>query len=297
MLQLSPARRFFGEGHRVQRPRPARARRRLPRPRPVPRARPVGGRARRAAQAGEAAAPQTIAERKAAELGRRPSADTTRRRSGKDALMASFIRSSATTSTRATRSFDFVGRRRIWYLDRGARCVIVISLVGAVRSAAGFHFGIEFTGGSSSRSSRASQTRRPEPRDGRRRRRSSPDVDPPRHAASARHGIRVQTDAARPTAQTQRGRTTPSRRPTTSPSRRSPSSFIGATWGADITRQAIRGLVDLPRARRGRHGALLPHLEDVGRRDDRAAARPRHHGRRLRHRRLRGHARRPSSAS
>ena len=54
------------------------------------------------------------------------------------------------------------------------------------------------------------------------------------------------------------------------PEPRSPSSFIGPTWGADVTRQALRGLVVFIAVRRRPHGALLPHLEDVARGDHRA---------------------------
>ena len=60
------------------------------------------------------------------------------------------------------------------------------------------------------------------------------------------------------------------------------STFIGPTWGADVTKQALLGLGDLRRTRRRADGAVLPDLEDVALGDRRHAGDHVHHRRRLR---------------
>ena len=67
------------------------------------------------------------------------------------------------------------------------------------------------------------------------------------------------------------GRAARSPRPTTSRVARSRPPSSAPSWGADVTRQALRGLVVFLLLAGIDHGALLPHLEDVARGDPRPA--------------------------
>ena len=122
------------------------------------------------------------------------------------------------------------------------------------------------------------------PGPGRRPPRPSPSVVPeavPKVTTVGSNSIRVQTDQLTSDREP-RGRARPRRRPTTCRPAEVTSSFIGPSLGRGRHRPGPAGPGDLPGARRRRDGPVLPHLEDVGRRDDRPAPRPRHHGRRLR---------------
>ncbi|MEH0110882.1 protein translocase subunit SecF [Tersicoccus sp. MR15.9] len=133
------------------------------------------------------------------------------------------------------RSFDFVGKRRIWFL------IAIIAIVGSIlvpTLSGGFNLGIEFRGGSEFTVSGTSHT----------------DIDRGEKAVSSVAGdknatvtniapgtMRVQTerlsddqtlqvrDALRSAYDVSAGQVT--------------STFVGPTWGADVTRQALQGLV------------------------------------------------------
>ncbi|OMH24388.1 protein-export membrane protein SecF [Tersicoccus phoenicis] len=133
------------------------------------------------------------------------------------------------------RSFDFVGRRRIWFL------LAIVAIIGSIlvpTVGGGFNLGIEFRGGSEFTVSGTTQT----------------DIRPGEDAVNsvaagkgatvtniAPGTMRVQTerlsdnqtlqvrDALRTAYQVPQGQVT--------------STFVGPTWGADVTRQALQGLV------------------------------------------------------
>ncbi|WP_438855595.1 protein translocase subunit SecF [Agromyces sp. M3QZ16-3] len=132
------------------------------------------------------------------------------------------------------RSFNFVGGRRKWYAI-AAVLIILSVLVPVLR---GFNFGIEFRGGSQFQiSGVANATEQP----------AIDAVGEVVPGAVARvtivgsDGVRVQTDQLEQAE---------SRELTTAladaygvPESEVTSSFIGASWGADITRQALVGLL------------------------------------------------------
>jgi preprotein translocase subunit SecF len=133
------------------------------------------------------------------------------------------------------RSFDIVGRRKTWYLVAAVMILIAI-VVPQLRG--GFVFGIEFTGGSEfvvSDVPKQDQALAIKAVNG---------VVPsavPKVSNVSTTGIRVQTDqlssestrAVRDSLATAYG----------VPSAQVTASFIGPSWGADITGQALRGLV------------------------------------------------------
>ncbi|WP_353828320.1 protein translocase subunit SecF [Agromyces sp. SYSU T0242] len=132
------------------------------------------------------------------------------------------------------RSFNFVGGRRKWYAI--AAVLIILSLL--MPFARGFNFGIEFRGGSQFQISGVSSAT------------AQPAVDAVAEVAPdavARvtivgdEGVRVQTDQLEQAE---------SRQLTAAladaygvPESEVTSSFIGASWGADVTRQALVGLL------------------------------------------------------
>jgi preprotein translocase subunit SecF len=132
------------------------------------------------------------------------------------------------------RSFNFVGGRKKWYAI-AAVLIILSVLVPVVR---GFNFGIEFRGGSQFQIAGVENAV------------EQPAIDAVAEVvpgAVARvtivgdDGVRVQTDQLEQTE---------SRELTTAladaygvPESEVTSSFIGASWGADVTRQALLGLL------------------------------------------------------
>ena len=149
------------------------------------------------------------------------------------------------------RSIDFIKRRRTWYTVSGIAVVLalVLPLLVLPLFGRGFHFGIEFTGGSQftiSGSSKVADQKlataavqsvtgtevQPMIADGRRERAAGAD-----HAAGPKGGTKV-TDAV--TAALAKAYDVPN--PATKTAGVA-SSFIGPTWGADISGGAIRGLI------------------------------------------------------
>jgi len=133
------------------------------------------------------------------------------------------------------RSIDFVGRRRIWYAI--SVVLIAISILGPI-ARGGFNFGIEFTGGSEfvvsgvagadqALASDAVET-------------VVPDVAA-KVSTLGSESIRVQTSQLTD-AETREIRQELATVYSVTPEEVT-ASFIGATWGQDITSQAIRGLV------------------------------------------------------
>ncbi len=133
------------------------------------------------------------------------------------------------------RSIDFVGRRRIWYAI--SVVLIAISILGPI-ARGGFNFGIEFTGGSEfvvsgvpgadqALASDAVET-------------VVPDVAA-KVSTLGSESIRVQTSQLTDT-ETREIRQELATVYSVTPEEIT-ASFIGATWGQDITSQAIRGLV------------------------------------------------------
>ncbi|KQQ11139.1 MULTISPECIES: protein translocase subunit SecF [Rathayibacter] len=133
------------------------------------------------------------------------------------------------------RSIDFVGRRRTWYLI--SLVLILITVLGTV-ARGGFNFSIEFTGGSEFTVSSPSSLDQATATD------AVTAVSPetvPRVSVVGDDSIRVQTD------QLSTDESTAVRNSLAEaydvPNDQVTSSFIGASWGNDITQQALRGLI------------------------------------------------------
>ncbi|MBT1633035.1 MULTISPECIES: protein translocase subunit SecF [Curtobacterium] len=148
--------------------------------------------------------------------------------------MASFSQFGSDLYT-GKRSYDIIGRRKTWYLI--ALVMIVISLVTPWLRG-GYQLGIEFTGGSEftiSDVKTLDQNLATETVEG---------VVPesiPRVSQLGTHGIRVQTGQLtdRQTTEVQDALA----KAYDVPESQVAATFIGATWGADVLAQAIRGLV------------------------------------------------------
>ena len=132
------------------------------------------------------------------------------------------------------RSVNFVGRRKLWYLI--ATVAMAISVV--IPLVVGFNFGIEFRGGSQFQIVQAATTEQRIAVD------AVQSVVPnevARVTTVGDGGVRVQTNQLSDEETTEvaaalaEGYAVPASDVTT--------SFIGPSWGADITGQAIRGLV------------------------------------------------------
>ncbi|TPW76345.1 protein translocase subunit SecF [Schumannella soli] len=143
------------------------------------------------------------------------------------------------------RSVPFVGKRRIWFTIAIALMVIAI-LVPFIRGGgnfgAGFNFGIEFRGGSqflvsdipNPGSSTALQKRGED---------TVTEIVPnavPRSSTLGENGLRVQTTQLKDE-QTQEVRAALAKEFDVA-EKDVTASFIGATWGADVTGNALRGL-------------------------------------------------------
>ncbi len=139
------------------------------------------------------------------------------------------------------RSFDFVGRRNTWYL---IAAVFVILAIGFTALRGGFVFGIEFRGGSEFRVQSTSVVEQGTAVATSIADEAVASVVPgasPRVSIVGGDSIRVQTEQLTP-AETEEVRAALAAAYDVAESDVS-SSFIGATWGADITRQALIALV------------------------------------------------------
>ncbi|WIE53167.1 protein translocase subunit SecF [Curtobacterium sp. MCBD17_003] len=148
--------------------------------------------------------------------------------------MASFSQFGSDLYT-GKRSYDIVGRRRLWYTIAIAAIVISV-VVPWLRG--GYHLGIEFTGGSEFTISDVS-TLDQDPATAAVER-VVPDVVP-RVSQLGRDSIRVQTSQLT-TTQNDDVAAALAKAYDVSDTKVA-SSYIGATWGADVLDQAIRGLV------------------------------------------------------
>lgn len=133
------------------------------------------------------------------------------------------------------RSFDIVGRRTLWYAV--AAVLILIAIVGP-QLRGGFVFGIEFTGGSEFVVSEVEQQNQDTAEE------AVASVVPnavPKVSTVSTNGIRVQTDQMTGD-ETREVRTALADAYGVSEEDVT-ASFIGPSWGADITGQALRGLL------------------------------------------------------
>ena len=133
------------------------------------------------------------------------------------------------------RSFNIVGKRKIWYTI--SSILILVSIIGPILKG-GFNFGIEFTGGSEfvvSDVTDMSQTKATQ---------AVQEVEPnmvPKVSTLGDSSIRVQTEQL--TAEQNREIRVNLADAYAVPISNVTSSYIGASWGSDITTQAIRGLL------------------------------------------------------
>jgi preprotein translocase subunit SecF len=133
------------------------------------------------------------------------------------------------------RSFDFVGRRKIWYAI-GAVLVIISILLPIVRG--GFNFGIEFRGGSEFRLTNSQQLSLDLAEQ------AIHTVVPEVEVVVTEVGvsdIRIQTEQLQDV-ESEAARLALAEAYQVDGSAVA-SSFIGPNWGADVTRQALTGLI------------------------------------------------------
>jgi preprotein translocase subunit SecF len=132
-------------------------------------------------------------------------------------------------------SFDYVGRRKLWYLI--ALVVVLFSILAPVLKG-GFNFGIEFRGGSEFRIDGVSNISQQLARD------AVQSVEPgiePLVTTVGLDAVRVQTEQLDDvTSEEMRIALAGAYEVESSAVT---SSFIGANWGADVTEKAILGLV------------------------------------------------------
>jgi preprotein translocase subunit SecF len=134
-----------------------------------------------------------------------------------------------------TKSFDIVGRRKVFYLV-GVLVVIAAILVPVVKG--GFNFGIEFRGGSEFRIDGVSNLSQQLARD------AVQSIDPssePRITTVGVDAVRIQTEQLGDVASEEVRIALANAYGV--PSGSVTSSFIGANWGADVTEKALIGLV------------------------------------------------------
>jgi len=148
--------------------------------------------------------------------------------------MASFSKFGNDLYTGA-RSYDIVGRRKIWY---GIAIIMVLCSVFIPIARGGFQFSIDFTGGSEFQISGLSNPNQKIASD------TVSAFDSkatPLVSIVGGNTVRVQTNQLT----TQQTDTLGNKLAAAYnvPSKNVATSFIGATWGGDITTQAIRGLV------------------------------------------------------
>ncbi|NEN06317.1 protein translocase subunit SecF [Diaminobutyricibacter tongyongensis] len=133
------------------------------------------------------------------------------------------------------RSYDFVGKRKIWYT---IAIVMVIASIIIPIVKGGFNFGIEFRGGSQFQITNVQTTSQTPAQD------AVASIVPNAvvHVTSVNNNaVRVQTDQL--TADQSRQVADALAKAYNVPTTEVASSFIGPTWGADVTRQSIQGLV------------------------------------------------------
>jgi preprotein translocase subunit SecF len=133
------------------------------------------------------------------------------------------------------RSFDFVGRRKVWYIV-AAVAVILSVLLPVARG--GFNFGIEFRGGSEFRFTNSQELSQQLAVD------AVHEVVPEAQVAVTTVGIdsiRVQTEQLADVESEEVRQALA--KAYSIPAEEVASSFIGPNWGADVTSQAIQGLV------------------------------------------------------
>lgn len=133
------------------------------------------------------------------------------------------------------RSVNIVGRRKLWYSI--SVVLVLISIIGPILRG-GFNFGIEFTGGSEfvvSNSVTSDQAIAVT---------AVQSVEPnmvPKVSQLGQSSVRVQTGQL--TAEQSRDVRVALAKGYAVPVESVASSFIGASWGQDVTQQAIRGLL------------------------------------------------------
>jgi preprotein translocase subunit SecF len=133
------------------------------------------------------------------------------------------------------RSFDFVGKRKIWY-GIAAVMIIVSILIPVIRG--GFNFSIEFRGGSQFQITNVDNTDTAKAQD------ALTSVVPSAVAHTTvvnGNGVRVQTDQL--SEEQTRQVATALAKAYEVPSTEVASTFIGPSWGADVTQQSIQGIV------------------------------------------------------
>ncbi|MFM1779484.1 MAG: protein translocase subunit SecF, partial [Actinomycetota bacterium] len=133
------------------------------------------------------------------------------------------------------RSFDFVGRRKVWYIV--AVVAVTLSVLLPV-ARGGFNFGIEFRGGSEFRFTNSQELSQQLAVD------AVHEVVPEAQVAVTTVGIdsiRVQTEQLADVESEEVRQALA--RAYSIPAEEVASSFIGPNWGADVTSQAIQGLV------------------------------------------------------
>lgn len=134
------------------------------------------------------------------------------------------------------RSFNFIGKRKIWYAI--AALMIVLSVVLPFTAQKGFNFGIEFRGGSEFRVSGVASTSQQVAIDAVHS--VNEDVSPLVSNVGT-DAIRVQTEQLGDT-ESEDIRIALAKAYDVDSSAVA-SSFIGANWGADVTQKALTGLV------------------------------------------------------
>ena len=132
------------------------------------------------------------------------------------------------------RSIDFVGKRKLWYTI----AIVIVAIALAFPIIRGFNFSIEFRGGSQFVIANVAD---PSPQIGKDAVASVKSDAVTRVTVVGNDGVRIQTDQLTSTESQDvvnalaDGYKVPSTEVT--------ASFIGPSWGADVTRQAIVGIV------------------------------------------------------
>ncbi|MFT4147412.1 MAG: protein translocase subunit SecF [Micrococcaceae bacterium] len=135
------------------------------------------------------------------------------------------------------KSFDIIGKRKLWYLI-ALICIVLSILVPVVKG--GFNLGIEFRGGSEFR---VSQLQDPKDKisDAEQTTNQVAPNSNPKVTTVGNDALVVQTDQLQD-AQSQQLRQALSQKLNV-PNDKVTSSFIGPTWGQDVTKSALRALV------------------------------------------------------